>query len=193
MEGSDSEQEPVVSSLSSKTALEFCSFLSFFECYAIPKNLFVRGCKSRNEWTYSGQVRKRPPTEANIPSWLLQLFEGNEEAEDSYFNRYITPELGCGVINTEGEGVSECFTINEAWRQHRRIQTQPQDILDTLFGILALVSQAFPEPYAELLWEEMELEQWGIIESTCLPFLAVLNAGDALEYIYHAVPNTAFK
>ena len=59
----------------------------------------------------------------------------------------------------------------------------PEILKTTLFDILSVAIHAFPEPYTEILWQEAEAQLWDIVDSTCLPFLAVIDLPEVLAYI----------
>lgn len=54
---------------------------------------------------------------------------------------------------------------------------------DTQLGILTLVVSAFPEPWCEIVWEDVESQLWEVVESTCLPLLGVLDGVDVKKFI----------
>lgn len=60
------------------------------------------------------------------------------------------------------------------------------------FAILGIVIRAFPEAWYELVWEEVEDQLWEIIESTCVPFLGVLDIEDIKEYLAHTSRSDSF-
>jgi hypothetical protein len=54
---------------------------------------------------------------------------------------------------------------------------------DTQLSILALVASAFPEPWCEIVWDDIESQLWGVVESICLPLLGVLDREDVENFI----------
>lgn len=58
---------------------------------------------------------------------------------------------------------------------------------DTQLSILALVASAFPEPWCEIVWEDIERQLWRVVESICLPLLGVLDGEDVENFIKHSL------
>jgi hypothetical protein len=84
--------------------------------------------------------------------------------------------LALGGIDVQREGTVQYF----AFPDH---PTVVPATMETLFDLLAVVAHAFPTPFAELLWEETELQLWEIVDSTCVPILAVITVEDVEKYL----------
>ncbi|TGO92309.1 hypothetical protein BPOR_0006g00490 [Botrytis porri] len=49
--------------------------------------------------------------------------------------------------------------------------------------MLELILKAFPTPYTEISWMEVESQLSDIVQTTCVPFLCVLDMKDLMEYL----------
>jgi hypothetical protein len=127
-----------------------------------------------------------------VPSWLLTLFHPlarpktspPDATNESAAVKVVELATELGVITVEepnGLPHLEQYCVHDDWRNRLRGDLPSPDALVCLFDVLALVLQAFPDSHAELLWEELEAQLWDVIESTCLPLLAVIDIHDVLN------------
>lgn len=143
-------------------------FLTLLDCETIPEALFKRAAKVRTIWGPAGNLI---PAASLVPRWLRSIL-GQEY--DSVRGR-----KGRSVLRTN---LQELESLD--LRRLERKALSPEVITRISFDILSTVMQAFPEPYSEILWQETTAQLWEVVDSTCLPFLAVINWPDFLIYIY---------
>ena len=142
--------------------------LAFFDCDTLPRILFSRACKPSARWSSVGELESHLPIPIKVPPGLLDLIE---EAK------------GRGIVTVEGVAWSQCYTMNKEWKERLRCNLDSETAKLTLFSILSIVVQAFPEAWSEMMWEEVEDQLWDVVRSTCVPFLGVLDIEDIIEYV----------
>lgn len=98
--------------------------------------------------------------------------------------------IGMGVAKgriqkTGGPAWSELYTITNNLRRQVIYDyvTDSNMVKSIQFGILDTVLLAWPESWSEFLWEEIEDQLWGVVTSTVVPFLAVLDVDDIETYL----------
>jgi len=55
--------------------------------------------------------------------------------------------------------------------------------LESQLNVLFIVVSALPEPWCEITWEIIEGELWEVVESTCLPLLAVIDMDEIDNFV----------
>ncbi|TAQ91491.1 hypothetical protein B7494_g266 [Chlorociboria aeruginascens] len=131
-------------------------FLTFLDSEVIPDILFERVKKVGSTWGLDGNLVSNKSILA--PRWL------------------------CDVLRKDYDRCLHKLSALSS-RRLRRKDVRAQDIEATLFDILFTVIQAYPEPYTKILWNDDEAELWPLVESTCLPFLAVLSTSDIESHV----------
>jgi hypothetical protein len=142
-------------------------FIGLLECETIPEVLFERAARVRNTWGPTGDLTT---AESLVPEWLRPIL-------DEEYGEHST-KTGPSRLRTtlrDMESVSSRRLVCK--------ELSPEDIERTLFDILCTVVQSFPEPYAEILWQEYTAQLWPVVDSTCIPFLAIIDLSEVLRYI----------
>lgn len=142
-------------------------FLAVLECEKIPEVIFERASRPRLTCGPTGDLVTT--TFAILPEWILSTLDEEYSASRSNSNVTLLRSL------LDSADISS--------RKLLRQTLSPEALKTTLFDILSVVIYAFPEPYTEILWQEAEARVWEVVDSTCLPFLAVIDLPDVLNYI----------
>jgi hypothetical protein len=162
-----------------KTVLKFRHYLSTFECDSIPRILFTRAILPKTSWGPTGELFTSPCTEL-LPQWLLRVIE--EAGYPSGAFQQALDTLTLSKENDDGRSLTAyCLSAKLGWIFRGGLSSI--DVEGFLFDLLSTVLQVFPDAYTEILWEETEAQLWEIVESTCLPFLAVLDISDIMRYL----------
>lgn len=155
--------------------LDPLGFLAFFNCSRIPKILFTRASQGSSVvWSDSGEPQSYERFHHGSIFWhsalcgLVSLI--NEKNREQ-------------AIETEGRLWSENYVLTNAFRNRDYNISDTEISKSYQFAILNTIILAFPEPWCELLWEEVEDQLWEVIQSTCVPFLGVLEVEDVQEYL----------
>jgi hypothetical protein len=98
-----------------------------------------------------------------------------------------------GIVRVEGTSWSQWYTVKSTWKKRTVNDNTSNCAKSNYFVILGLAIHAFPEAWCEICWEEVENILWGVIESTCVPFLGVLDEADIKEYLAHYPRQDSFS
>jgi hypothetical protein len=159
--------------------LEHLQFLTYFRCHRIPKILFTRAAQNQFRWDDDGELKSSPGCRSTL---RLQSQQYGAHLD-------ITTEIqeaeNIGVVRVEGKSWSQWYTVKSSWNKRTSNQNTSDYNKSNYFAILGIAIHAFPEPWSEICWEEVENQLWEVIQSTCVPFLAVLEGADIKEYLAH--------
>lgn len=142
--------------------------LAFFECDTVPKDLFTRAYSHLYQWNGDGELEYHLPMEVKMP---LGLLDAVDEAEAR------------GIVTVEGSIWSQHYTMSEEWKCWLRRDLDRETVTVILFDILSIAIRAFPEVWSEIAWKEVQDQLWDVVQSTCVPFLGVLEIEDVLAYL----------
>ncbi|CZR63156.1 uncharacterized protein PAC_13053 [Phialocephala subalpina] len=140
-------------------------YLAFVKCRAIPKILFSRSDYACRRWNIHGEYDTGPRLGGETPRSVVA------EAQRD------------GAIRAEGPENALWYIVNNEWKEGVLDDVGYEVVKSQYFKILEVVLQAFPEAWSEILWEEIEGELWPLIESTCVPFLGVLEIDDIKNHL----------
>jgi hypothetical protein len=149
-------------------------FFAFFNCERIPKALFDRAKLPSPQWSDEGELEITSSGRYGLEALvfgqhnLANLIEIAERQE---------------IVKTEGAPCFQWYIVSETWKERRACDLTSEEVKAIHFRILGIVSRAFPVPWTTLLWEEVEEQLREVIESTCLPFLGMLDKEDLIEYL----------
>ncbi|OBT68579.1 hypothetical protein VE03_01775 [Pseudogymnoascus sp. 23342-1-I1] len=138
------------------------SFLALFNCESVPYILFTRAAQPSTRWDNAGELVRvdlnclhlvDPEFERLLGKPLWSERFANIENRTSHVEDLI--ERG----DADANGLDKCNK-------------------DFLLTILTIAASAFPEPWCEVIWKDVEEELWEVVESTCLPVLGVLDRDD---------------
>ena len=87
------------------------------------------------------------------------------------------------VISKEGGTCSRWYVVNQAWKRRMSRTLSSARAKAGYLAILGIVIRAIPEPWSEVIWEEIEDQLLEVIETTCMPFLCVIGIEDVREYL----------
>lgn len=153
---------------------QFLHFLAFFSCDRIPKALFAGTKLASPQWSNDGEL-KAPLSD---PYELEALDFGQHSLQN-----IIEKAEKDGILRTEGAPCFQWYIVNEVWKEQIACNLASDKIKDIHFKILGIVLRMFPEAWSVLLWEAIEEQLWEVIESTCVPFLGILDKEDLREYL----------
>ncbi|TGO54719.1 hypothetical protein BCON_0103g00320 [Botryotinia convoluta] len=131
-------------------------FLAFFKCHELPRILFERICQPSKVWNDEGEIVECSETIIGLDSDLENIFQ---EAKDN------------GIIRGFETLLSQTYVVDESWKQWLSFNTDDKARRNIEFNILELVLKAFPTPYTEIPWMEVESQMLDIVQTTCVPFL----------------------
>ncbi|KAF7888618.1 uncharacterized protein EAF02_003159 [Botrytis sinoallii] len=143
-------------------------FLAFFKCHELPRILFERICQPSKVWNVEGEIVECSETIIGLDSDLENIFQ---EAKDN------------GIIRCFETLLSQTYVIDESWKQWLSFNTDDRARRNIQFNILELVLKAFPTPYTEISWMEVESQMLDIVQTTCVPFLCILDMKDVTDYL----------
>jgi hypothetical protein len=143
-------------------------FLAVLGCETIPEALFKRVAKPHVTWAPTGDLTTAKSS--TVPDWLRPILAEEYSDARSRSKESILQKAMSDLGN---------LASRELLRKHLPSKTTEK----ALFDILYTAIHAFPEPYTEILWQEAEAQLWEVVESTCLPFLAIIDIADVLRYI----------
>lgn len=143
-------------------------FLAFFKCHELPRISFERICQSSKTWNDEGEIVECSETIIGLDSDLENLFQ---EAKDN------------GIIKGFETFLSQIYIVDESWKQWLSFNTDDIARRNIQFNILELVLKAYPTPYTEISWMEVESQMLNIVQTTCVPFLCVLDMKDVMDYL----------
>ncbi|TGO71040.1 hypothetical protein BELL_0627g00020 [Botrytis elliptica] len=143
-------------------------FLAFFKCHELPWILFERICQPSKVWNDEGEIVECSETIIGLDSDLENLFQ---EAKDNE------------IIKCFETLLSQTYVVDESWKQWLSFNTDDRARRNIQFNILELVLKAFPTPYTEISWMEVESQMLDIVQTTCVPFLCILDMKDVTEYL----------
>jgi hypothetical protein len=143
--------------------------LAFFGCDVLPSPLFNRVYKPSLRWDNSGELEHKPFI---LPSPII-----------SQLPTIIEEGKLRSIIKAEGAPWSEHYTISQEWKERLLLNAPPATCRSMQFAILDMIVWAFPTPWTEISWEEVENQLWDVVRSTCVPFLGILDIGDVMEYM----------
>lgn len=150
-------------------------FLAFFNCDVIPNVLLIRASeKSTFQWNDVGEMKQKDRTKTVLPL-------GFEELSNVLFS--IESRRSVLGYNFEVPPWSASYIITDELRGSTNCNHDPATLKDVQFMILNVVIFALPEPWCEILWDEIEDQIWEVVQSTCVPFLAVLTMEDIELYL----------
>jgi hypothetical protein len=140
--------------------------------------LFTRAARSLRRWGDDGELNstggrynlRLQPSHSGAHSDITTVIQ---EAENS------------GIVRVEGQSWAQWYTVKSTWKKLSANENTSDCAKSNYFIILGLVSYAFPEAWSEICWEEVENQLLEVIQSTCVPFLAVLDEADIKEYLAH--------
>lgn len=144
-------------------------FLAFFKCHELPRILFERIYQPSKTWNDEGEVIES--CEENIVGIDSDIENIIQEAEDN------------GVIADFETLWGRVYIVEESWRHWLSLNTDDETYRDIQFKILELAMKAFPTPFTEISWMEIEDQLWDLVQTTCVPFLSVLNINDVMDYL----------
>lgn len=113
-----------------------------------------------------------------MPEWLIPLFNHKSEVSVE-----VQQAIERGALNPERQESIQYIGLCNDWQDIVQFQKPGLAVIHIFLNVLALIMLAFPEPYADLVWEETQFQLWAIVESTCFSFLGVLGEPDLLEYL----------
>ncbi|KAK6612140.1 hypothetical protein H4I96_01353 [Botrytis cinerea] len=143
-------------------------FLAFFKCHELPRILFERICQPSKVWNDEGEIVECSETIVGLDSDLENIFQ---EAKDN------------GIIRCFETLLSETYVVEESWKQWLCFNTDDRARRNIEFNILELVLKAFPTPYTEISWMEVESQMLNVVQTTCVPFLCNLDMEDVIDYL----------
>ncbi|CZR52914.1 uncharacterized protein PAC_02791 [Phialocephala subalpina] len=138
------------------------SFLSLFNCESIPKILFTRAAQPSIRWDNAGELVR---VDLNCLHLVHPKFE-ELLGKPSWSERFTNIENRRSHL----EDLIEC--------RDAAADGLEKFSAESLLTILTIAASAFPEPWCEVIWEDVEEELWEVVESTCLPLLGVLDRED---------------
>ena len=94
--------------------------------------------------------------------WLFRLSED------------IQTLMGLNIIHPRLDEDWLYFELSGSWIDSIRRECSTEDRVRLLYDLARLVASAYPDPYAESLWQIIRVRSKDIIDSTVLPFLSVL-------------------
>jgi hypothetical protein len=113
-----------------------------------------------------------------VPEWLMPLFNS-----ESGVSVEVQQAIERGAVRLERQGSTQYIRLCNDWREIVQFQALGPGVAHSSLDVLAVIMHAFPEPYADLVWEETQYQLWGVVESTCFSLLSVLGERDLLEYL----------
>jgi len=143
-------------------------FLAFFHCETIPKILFTRAEKAASQWSEKGELD-------SSPRHGLPLLHCGAES----FTTIIEKAVRSNILRDE----AHFYTVEETWKDRYQVGLGSEMARSIYFTIMGIVIRAFPEPYCEFTWEETEDQLWEVVQSTCVPFLGVLDIDDIKDHL----------
>ncbi|KAF8856903.1 hypothetical protein BDZ45DRAFT_803804 [Acephala macrosclerotiorum] len=164
-------------------AYSFCQLLACFNTSGSPSILFWRACSPKRKWSPKGVISDRQPEDELIPPWLLKLFKSDPRTA-------ITPDIPAELqeaVEMDFIQVSEVkgtqyLALGNAWRSIS-IDTSTEDQRARLFELLSVFIHAYPEPYTELLCEEMTAQLSEVTEASCMPILSIVKSNDLKKFL----------
>ena len=75
------------------------------------------------------------------------------------------------------------YSLSSAAKAYERNILTTNDYKNALFDITSVVLCSRPESFTEMLWEETQLHYKEVVDTTCLPFLAVVQISHIEDYI----------
>ncbi|TEY85695.1 hypothetical protein BOTCAL_0013g00030 [Botryotinia calthae] len=129
---------------------------------------FERICQPSKTWNDEGEIIECSETITGLDSDLKNIFQ---EAKDN------------GIIRGFETFSSQIYVVDESWKQWLSFNTDDIARRNIQFNILELVLKAFPTPYTEISWMEVESQMLNIVQTTCVPFLCVLDIEDVMDYL----------
>jgi hypothetical protein len=149
----------------------------------IPKILFGRATLPSAQWSDGGELETSPGGRYSLEALDFGAYS---------LTRLIEKAEREGIVRTEGASWSQWYIVSEAWKEQMACNLNSEKAKPIQFAILGIVIRAFPEAWCELVWEEVEDQLWEVIESTCVPFLGVLDIEDIKEYLAHTPRSDSF-
>ncbi|TGO12692.1 hypothetical protein BTUL_0084g00510 [Botrytis tulipae] len=143
-------------------------FLAFFKCHELPLIFFERICQPSKVWNDEGEIVECSETIIGLDSDLENIFQ---EAKDN------------GIIKCFETLLSQTYVVDESWKQWLSFNSDDRARRNIEFNILELVLKAFPTPYTEISWMEVESQMLDIVQTTCVPFLCILDMKDIIDYL----------
>lgn len=167
-------------------AYSFCQLLACFDAGGSPSILFWRACSPKRKWSSKGTLFDSQPEDALIPPWLLKLFKSDSRTA-------IAPDAPAGLqeaIELDFIKVSKVkgvqyLALGNAWKPIP-ISTSTEDKRIKLLELLSVFVHGYPEPYTEILYEEMTTQLSEATEASCMPVLSILN-GDDINFFLKGV------
>ncbi len=159
--------------------LRFCQLLSFFECDRVPVELFRRACRPRLTWNSIGEQSTRLPGDNYVSSWLVLLLSRDTATHGIPHGLQRANDMG--IIHIEGTQPFDILGFGPGWKIKVRNKIPSDQDLHYCIELLTVILHAYPEPYLELCWRELEIQLWEIIDSTCVPILAVLDKDSIID------------
>ena len=143
--------------------------LALFNCDTVPMMLFVRASNPSKGWSNDGERMQ-----VNLDC-LNSIYPG--------FNDILLDETVPWLRR---------YTSNLNRKQTLADLVDSGDLavdgleifsLESQLNVLFIVVSALPEPWCETTWEIIEGQLWEVVESTCLPLLAVIDMDEIANFL----------
>lgn len=140
--------------------------------------MFTRAARSLRWWGDDGELN------STGGRYNLRLQSSHSGAHSDII-AVIQEAENSGIVRVEGKSWAQWYTVKSTWKKLSANENTSDCAKSNYFIILGLVSHAFPEAWSEICWEEVENQLLEVTQSTCVPFLAVLDEADIKEYLAH--------
>jgi hypothetical protein len=143
--------------------------LALFNCDNVPMMLFVRASNPSKGWSNDGERMQVDLDCLNLtyPSFKDILLDETVPWLRRYTSNLNRKQILADLVDSGDFAVDGLEVFS----------------LETQLNVLFIVVSALPEPWCETTWEIIEGQLWEVVESTCLPLLAVIDMDEIDNFL----------
>ena len=143
--------------------------LALFNCDTVPMTLFFRASNPSKGWSNDGERMQvnLDCLNSTYPGFNNILLDETVPWLRRYTSNLNRKQILADLVDSGDLAVDGLEVFS----------------LESQLNVLFIVVSASPEPWCEITWESIEGQLWEVVESTCLPLLAVIDMDEIDKFL----------